>query len=121
MVRSTDDEHGERERGVTQASPPRRAERAGEASWRQPVPEDSSEGRPRRPWYRRPLPLLALTGLVLIIAIFIIIWWLDARQWEKTDDATIAADIAPVTTRVAGTVLRVLVTHNQDVAAGAVV
>src|SRR5438045_2921390 len=119
MVRATDDPRGgDGDRATAQAAPARRSADRPQTPWGEGAVEEP-EGRVRRPWYRRPLPLLALTGLVIVIAIVILIWWLDARQWEKTDDATIAADIAPVTTRIAGTVSRVLVSQNQDVAAGA--
>jgi len=81
---------------------------------------EDREGRARRPWYRRPLVLMVLLVVIVGAAIAILLWWLHARQWESTDDAYIAAHVAPVTPRIAGVALRVDVNDNQDVAAGAV-
>jgi membrane fusion protein, multidrug efflux system len=71
-----------------------------------------------RPWYRRPLQLL----LVITVAVAMIAggmpWWLEARQWESTDDAFIDAHMVMVAPQVPGRVARVLVDDNQQVAAG---
>jgi membrane fusion protein, multidrug efflux system len=69
-------------------------------------------------WYRRPLRLL----VVLIVAAAMItggvLWWLQARQWESTDDAFIDTHMVMVAPQVAGRVTRVLAGDNQEVAAG---
>jgi membrane fusion protein (multidrug efflux system) len=65
------------------------------------------------------LPLLVLSVLVVGVIIAIFLWWLHTRGWETTDDAFISAEVGPVTPRISGTVLRVLVNQNQDVATGA--
>jgi len=69
-------------------------------------------------WYRSPLRLL----VVLIVAAAMIaggtLWWLQARQWESTDDAFIDTHMVMIAPQVAGRVAQVLVDDNQRVAAG---
>jgi membrane fusion protein (multidrug efflux system) len=88
-----------------------------------PQPEaDANAQQPLRQkttaWYRGPLRLL----VVLIVATAVIaggvLWWLEARQWETTDDAFIDAHMVMVAPQVAGRVARVLVDDNQKVASG---
>jgi membrane fusion protein (multidrug efflux system) len=47
-------------------------------------------------------------------------WWWSTIGRESTDDAQVDAGVTPIAPRVGGTVLRVLVTDNQPVEAGAV-
>jgi len=44
--------------------------------------------------------------------------WYDSRTRVSTDDAYVAAHVAPVSARVSGTVVEVLVDDNRDVKAG---
>ena len=46
------------------------------------------------------------------------LWWLQARQWESTDDAFIDTHMVMIAPQVAGRVAQVLVDDNQRVAAG---
>jgi membrane fusion protein (multidrug efflux system) len=69
-------------------------------------------------WYRRPLWLLAVLAAAAAIIVGGVLWWLEARQWESTDDAFIDAHMVLVAPQVAGRVARVLVNDNQEVAAG---
>jgi membrane fusion protein (multidrug efflux system) len=68
---------------------------------------------------RRAL-VLALVGVVVLLAvIYGVRTW---RHWERhvsTDDAFVEAPVSPVSARVRGTVVEVLVRDNQAVAAGA--
>jgi membrane fusion protein (multidrug efflux system) len=67
---------------------------------------------------RKRLPLIG--GAVAIVVIIIGIWlWMTAGR-ESTDDAQVDAHVMPIAARVGGTVLRVPVTDNQHVDAGAV-
>src|SRR2546423_4777924 len=84
-------------------------------------PREMDEGRVRRRWYQRPLLLVVLGVVLVALIVVVVIWWLHSRQWESTDDAYISAHVAPVTPRLSGVALRVHVSDNQDVAAGAVV
>ena len=71
--------------------------------------------RPRR----RTIGLLAVGVVVLIAAAYGVHLW---RYWDRhvsTDDAFVETHVSPVSARVRGSVLAVLVRDNQDVQAGA--
>ncbi len=57
-----------------------------------------------------------VAGLVLIVGG--VLFWLDARKYEGTDDAFIDTNIVHLAPRAAGQVTGVFVTDNQRVAAG---
>lgn len=68
---------------------------------------------------RRALALVLLGVGVLIVGVYGVRAW---RHWERhvsTDDAFVEAHVSPVSARVRGTVVAVLVRDNQEVAAGA--
>ena len=69
---------------------------------------------------RRRVVVLVLLGVVVLAAG---VWGVRAwRHWDRhvsTDDAFVEAHVSPVSARVRGTVLEVLVRDNQEVAAGA--
>jgi membrane fusion protein, multidrug efflux system len=65
------------------------------------------------PWVR-----IVLIVVVLILVAGGVIWWLDARNYEDTDDAFIDTHIIHVSPQVAGEVLVVHVNDNQRVRAG---
>ena len=69
---------------------------------------------------RRRVVALSLLGVVVLVAVVygVKVW----RHWDRhvsTDDAFVEAHVSPVSARVRGTVLEVLVRDNQEVAAGA--
>lgn len=68
-------------------------------------------------------PWSVATGTLVLIAALIggILWWLDARHYESTDDAFIDARTARVSSEVAGAIAEVPVTDNASVDAGDVV
>jgi membrane fusion protein, multidrug efflux system len=47
-----------------------------------------------------------------------ILWWLNARQYEWTDDAFIDARIVPISAQVSGAIVDLAVTDNQFVMTG---
>jgi membrane fusion protein (multidrug efflux system) len=68
---------------------------------------------------RRALVLALVGAVVLLAAIYGVRFW---RHWERhvsTDDAFVEAHVSPVSARVRGTVVEVLVRDNQEVAASA--
>jgi membrane fusion protein, multidrug efflux system len=73
---------------------------------------------PRRPLFKRPLFLTILLLVVIIGVVVGVMWWLNARQFESTDDAFIQADATRVSSRVAGHVQTVNVNDNQFVDKG---
>jgi membrane fusion protein (multidrug efflux system) len=89
----------------------------------QPQPEAAV--RTRRPlhvkpaaWHRRALLLLVVLILAAAMVTGGVMSWLEARQWETTDDAFIDTHMVMIAPQVAGRVARVLVDDNQKVAAG---
>jgi membrane fusion protein, multidrug efflux system len=68
----------------------------------------------------REHPILGIGGIILFCALLVgaFLWWRYAQTYEETDDAQIDGHINSVSTRVSGTVLRVLVSENQEVKRG---
>lgn len=69
------------------------------------------------------LKALLIAGAIVIALILIIggiLFWLDARKYEGTDDAFIDTNIVHLAPRAAGQVTGVFVTDNQRVTAGQV-
>ena len=93
------DQHGER---VSTGSQPREKTRP--------------ETRQRTRWLPRILGALVVMTLVAAG----ILYWLDARHYQSTDDAFIDAHISQVSSQIGGRVTRLLVDDNQQVAAGQV-
>jgi membrane fusion protein (multidrug efflux system) len=87
-----------------------------------PEKSASPEKKPAPPEKRsgiKRLLGLALGGLVIIGMIVGGVWyWLEARHFESTDDASVDAHTTQMASRVAGQVTRLLFTDNQHVAAG---
>jgi membrane fusion protein, multidrug efflux system len=80
------------------------------------TPPRSLRDRLREHWL-----VVAIAGcLVLIAAIGGIIYWLEVRNYESTDDAFVAARSFSVAPKVSGYVVDVPVTDNQHVKAGEV-
>jgi membrane fusion protein (multidrug efflux system) len=79
--------------------------------------KDKPEGPPKsRP--RRALPYI-IGGLVLLALIVGgVLYWLNARHYETTDDAFIDAHVANVSSQISGRVTNILFDDNQQVAAG---
>ncbi|MGH7302388.1 MAG: biotin/lipoyl-binding protein, partial [Candidatus Rokuibacteriota bacterium] len=69
---------------------------------------------------RRRTVVLALLGVVaVVVGVYGVRVW---RYWDRhvsTDDAFVEARVSPVSSRVRGTVVQVLVGDNQEVPAGA--
>ncbi len=72
--------------------------------------------KPPRRW-----PKLLIGGLVVIgLVTAAVLYWLDARHYETTDDAFIDAHVSQVSAQVSGRVIRLAVDDNQAVRAGQV-
>lgn len=69
---------------------------------------------------KRRRPVLVAVALLLLVAAGIagIRWWREGRFHETTDDAFVAADITPVSSRVPGTLASVAARDNQRVRTG---
>jgi membrane fusion protein (multidrug efflux system) len=84
---------------------------------------DQSQAPPKQPSVRDRLRehwILAVTGgcVLLIAVIGGLAYWLNARHYESTDDAFVAARSFSIASKVSGYVTDVPVTDNQHVNAG---
>jgi membrane fusion protein, multidrug efflux system len=79
-----------------------------------PAPTQSLRDKVREHW------LLATVAAVVLIAAIVggLLYWLQARHYESTDDAFIAARSFSVASKVGGYVTDIPVTDNQHVNAG---
>ncbi|AWL99909.1 HlyD family secretion protein [Bradyrhizobium amphicarpaeae] len=108
-----------RERGPSAERPQRTTEAPStppdpKSENRQPAQAPSLRDRLRAHW------LLATGGAIVLIAALIggLLYWLDARHYESTDDAFVAARSFSVASKVGGYVTDIPVTDNQHVSAG---
>ena len=67
-----------------------------------------------------PVRNIVIAVVVLLLLVPGILFWLNSRHFESTDDATIDGHISAVAARVAGTVTAVYVDENQFVKEGQV-
>lgn len=67
---------------------------------------------------RHPRVTVGIVLVVLLAAAGALLWWLDARRYESTDDAFIDARTVTIGAEVAGRITDVAVTDNQIVKAG---
>jgi len=81
-------------------------------------PSLREDTHPRRSLRRFTLPAAGAVSLVLLIAAAA--YWQTNAGLVKTDNAQTAGDVAPISPRIPGTVIKVEVTDNQYVRAGAV-
>src|SRR5437870_5194231 len=72
---------------------------------------------PAEPAKKSRMRLRVGLGLA-VVAVVAFLWWLHARKFEDTDDAQVDGYITAVSSRVPGTVVRVLVEDNQGVKQG---
>src|SRR5581483_10983041 len=86
--------------------------------------EDSSRAERNDSKPKKPSPLskawvkIAIAVVVLVLVAAAIIWWLNARNYESTDDAFIDTHIVHISPQIAGQVIRVAVNDNQLVHKG---
>jgi len=79
-------------------------------------PQDPSG--PRKSFFRRMLPFVAVGLVFAALAIGGVVYWLNTRDYENTDDAFIDAHVANVSSQISGRVIKVLFDDNEKVAAG---
>lgn len=85
-------------------------------------PEDETgkpDDAPKKPSvFKKPLFWIILIVVVGVIVIGGVLYYLDARQYESTDDAFVDAHIVRISPTVAGTLKQVADVDNRHVAAG---
>lgn len=80
----------------------------------QPISEDPPlESQPRKRW-----PVITAIIVMAVMAILAVIYWLDSRNYESTDDAFIDARIVYIAPQVPGIVESLMVDENSHVKAG---
>lgn len=85
------------------------------------VPPQEEKAADRKPSaLRNPRVRRALLIAGAIVAIIALLLWLHYRNRESTDDAQVNAHIIPISPRVSGSVIDVLVKDNQTVKKGQV-
>ncbi len=72
---------------------------------------------PERPIRKHRMLRYALLALVLAAGVGFWFWW-HGRNRESTDDATVDGHIVPISARISGRILQVLVDDNQHVKEG---
>jgi membrane fusion protein (multidrug efflux system) len=86
---------------------------------------ESHRKAPRGPHESTPLSRAAGLALVAVATLALAWWswkwWSHHSAWVKTDNAYTSAHVHHVSARVAGTIAKVLVEENQEVAAGALI
>ena len=85
---------------------------------RRDQPDRNGGSEKRRSFFANPFVRLAAVLILLVIIVGGVLWWLNARQYESTDDAFIDTHIVQVAPQIAGQVSQVHVTDNQFVKAG---
>jgi membrane fusion protein, multidrug efflux system len=64
--------------------------------------------------------VVALAAVTVLVLVALVLWWLQARKYETTDDAFIDSRTVQISAQVAAAIVDVPVTDNQAVDAGAV-
>ena len=86
-------------------------DKEGEEGGKKPEKPPMSRGKKILYW------LIGL-GVLAVIVIAAVLYWLDSRHYENTDDAFIDGNISQVSAQVAGRVTQIAFTDNQQVGAG---
>ncbi len=84
-------------------------------------PPAAPETPPSKPPFLTPRKLIifSLLGVgAIVAAVFVYRWWHYGQTHQETEDAFISGHVAPVTARISGTVMQVLVDDNQNVTQG---
>ncbi|RUX77206.1 HlyD family secretion protein [Mesorhizobium sp. M7A.F.Ca.US.006.04.2.1] len=116
----TGDTHAAPRRATSDASPKHRKD-AGQADGQEHKQDKQArEPKPSLLSFPRRHPYISIAILlaVLLIAVGLVLWWLDARQYESTDDAFIDARTVTIGAEISGRITDVAVTDNQSVKAG---
>lgn len=120
LVAQTDKQAIAAEETVVRIEPPKvpQAPKSAEKEEKSSSQPTLDESKPK-PKGRKRLIILAGLGVLAVVAgVFGIRWWMYASTHQSTDDAYVASDVHPVSSRINGTVTEVLVNDNQQVQAG---
>ena len=99
----------------SQQPPPEQNQTGERGGGQERKPKSSLRDRLREHW----ILSLAGAGVLIVAAVGALLYWLDVRDYEWTDDAFVAARSFSISPKVSGYVTEVPVTDNQHVNAGA--
>jgi len=109
-------------RKVGSDASPKRREDASKADTAEPKKRDEQVDEPRPSLLsfprRHPYISIAILIVLLLLAVGLVLWWLNARRYESTDDAFIDARTVTIGAEISGRITDVAVTDNQPVKAG---
>jgi membrane fusion protein (multidrug efflux system) len=81
--------------------------------------QPKSDDKPKKPSpFKNPVVIVIGVVVLAILLVGGILFWLNARQYQSTDDAFIDVQIVRVAPQIAGQVTQVLVNDNQAVKPG---
>jgi membrane fusion protein (multidrug efflux system) len=80
----------------------------------------ADEGHEKNKFQWTPLKIALLVGIVLLLTVVGVIFYIHESHYESTDDAYTAAYVHQIASRVNGTVIEVAVDDNQSVKRGQV-
>ena len=97
-------------------------ENDGEGSAKPDGDKADDEGSGKKPMPRGKKIIYSFVGLLVLATAITaaVLYWLNSRHYETTDDAFIDGNISQVATQVAGRVTRIAFRDNQEVRAGQV-
>ncbi len=86
-------------------------------------PEDDRSTFQKGKDYVRRHPIISLVAAIVVVAAIVgaVLWYLEARHWESTDDAFIDARSFSISAKVGGYLTDVPVTDNQHLPAGSLI
>jgi membrane fusion protein (multidrug efflux system) len=76
------------------------------------------EGEQETPLFKRPMFWIVGGGVAAVVLIGGFLWWLDARQYEDTDDAFVDAHIVRLAAQTTGRLTAVYAADNRHVRKG---
>lgn len=113
---------GVQQQGQTETQAPAQQQGAPDGRQQQegqnpPRPTDGGKARRRNPRRKRTIRIVVLAIIVLALIVAIPIYAYYSVR-ESTDDAEVDGHLIPISPRIAGTIISVLVNDNQPVSAG---
>src|SRR5690242_10864066 len=81
-------------------------------------PDDDADGGSTPSFFTSRYFKIGAAAVALVVVILGVVWWLNARHYETTDDAFIDTHIVHLSPQVSGRVTRVYVNDNQQVSKG---
>src|SRR5258708_19676950 len=76
--------------------------------------EVQGAGHPQEKWRKwRSLRTIFVAAAMLVICFALLVWWINAQKFERTEDAYVTGHIHAMSFRVSGTISEVLIDDNE--------